>query len=68
MKSNLGKNLKKLRLQKGLTQEKLGTLLEKDYSTIGKWELEQRSPSIDDALRISEYFNITLQDLVCKKL
>lgn len=68
MENNFASNLKYLRLQSGMTQEKLGKVLGKDYSTIGKWELGQRSPNMEDIICISEYFNISLQDLICREL
>ena len=64
MKNNFAKNLKFLRLQSGMTQQELGKKLNKDYSTIGKWELGQRSPTIEDLIKISEIFNVTLKELV----
>lgn len=64
MENNFAKNLKHLRIQNGLTQEELGNILKKDYSTIGKWELGQRSPIMEDVIRIAEYFNVSLQELI----
>ncbi len=64
MENNFARNLKHLRLQNGMTQEELAKKLDKDYSTIGKWELGQRSPIMTDVIRISELFNISLEKLI----
>ena len=64
MENNFASNLKHLRLQSGMTQEELAKKLDKDYSTIGKWELGQRSPIMTDVIRIAELFNISLEKLI----
>lgn len=64
MENNFANNLRHLRIQNGLTQEELGKKLNKDYSTIGKWENGSRSPIMEDVIKIAEYFNISLQELI----
>lgn len=68
MKNYFPDNLKFLRTQKGMTQEELAQKLDKDYSTIGKWELGQRNPVMADIIKLSDFFNISMQDLVEKDL
>lgn len=68
MENNFAKNFKRLRIEKGFTQEEIGKRLNKDYSTIGKWEKGLRSPIMEDVIKISELFNIPLQELVCGDL
>ncbi len=64
MNNNFSSNLKHLRIQNGMTQEELAQKIGKDYSTIGKWELGQRSPTMIDVVKISELFNISLETLI----
>ncbi len=64
MENNFANNLKHLRIQNGMTQQELGKILDKDYSTIGKWELGQRSPIMEDVIKIADFFNISLQELI----
>lgn len=64
MNNNFASNLKHLRIQSGMTQEELAKKLDKDYSTIGKWELGQRSPIMVDVIKISELFNVPLEILI----
>lgn len=64
MDNNFSNNLKHLRIQNGLTQEDLAKKLDKDYSTIGKWENGTRSPIMADVLKIADFFNVSLKDLI----
>lgn len=68
MKNFFATNLKILRQTNKYTQEQLAKKLDKDYSTIGKWEKGQRSPIMLDVLRIAELFNISLEELICKDM
>ena len=67
MENNFSHNLKQLRIQNNMTQEELGKLLNKDYSTIGKWENGTRSPIMEDVIKISQIFNISLEKLIGDK-
>ena len=67
MENNFANNLRHLRIQNGMTQEELGKKLNKDYSTIGKWENGSRSPIMEDVIKIADYFNISLQELISGK-
>lgn len=64
MENNFASNLKHLRIQAGMTQDELAKKLDKDYSTIGKWELGQRSPIMVDVLKIAELFHVSLETLI----
>lgn len=66
MNNNFAFNLKHLRQEKGLTQEQLGKLMNKDYSTIGKWENGTRSPIMEDVLKLSDILNVDIKDLIDK--
>lgn len=68
MKNYFSSNLKFLRNANNMTQEELAKKMNKDYSTIGKWELAQRNPVMADILKLSDIFNVNVQDLVEKDL
>lgn len=68
MKNYLSTNLKFLRIQNGYTQEHLADLMNKDYSTVGKWENGTRSPITEDTIRISEIFKVPLDKLLLHDL
>lgn len=64
----LATNIKFLRNKNKLTQAELAKKLNKDYTTVGKWEQNQRNPMMEDLFKISILFNIGVQDLMYKDL
>lgn len=54
----------KLRKASGLSQEELGDKLNVARQTISKWELGETTPEMDKLVKMSEIFNITLDELV----
>ena len=56
--------LQELRKSKGLTQEELSELLYVSRSAISKWESGKGYPSIDSLKQISQFFNISIDDLL----
>ncbi len=65
MKGNeLGIILKELRLEKGISQRKLGEILGVVNQTISFWETGSREPDLDTLVKISKYFNVTIDYLV----
>ena len=68
MDNFFSKNVKSLRIRNNITQEQLGKLLGKDYSTVGKWEKGTHYPVLDDAYKLSLIFGMTIEDLIGKDL
>ena len=68
MKNYFSTNIKFIREQKGLSQNKLGELLNVNQTTIARWEEENRIPTIDKAIDIALILNIPLNELVGKDL
>lgn len=68
MKNYFSTNIKFIREQKGLSQNKFGKLLNVNQTTIARWEDENRVPTIDKAIDISLILNIPLNELVGKDL
>ena len=56
--------LLELRKQKGLTQEELANALYVSRTAISKWESGRGYPSIDSLKTISDFFGITLDELL----
>ena len=56
--------LLELRKQKGLTQEELANALYVSRTAISKWESGRGYPSIDSLKTLSDFFEITLDDLL----
>ena len=61
-------NLKYIREQKGLSQNKLANMIGVNQTTIARWEDDNRIPTIDNAVDISEKLNIPLPELLGKDL
>lgn len=64
----LAQNLRYLREQKGLSQREFSEILGLSSSAVTMWEQEQRKPDIEMIVRLSEYFDVTLDELVLKEL
>lgn len=64
---NFAENLKKVRLEKGLSQQKLADWLKVAQSTIGMWETGRRVPSLNELTRIAQLLDITISRLLGQK-
>ena len=65
MKNNVfGKRLKELRLEKGLSQQKLGEELGFCNQTVSFWESGSREPDLDTLVQIAHYFEISFEELL----
>lgn len=58
------KKLQELRRQKGLTQEELAESLYVSRTAISKWESGRGYPNIDSLKSISNFFNVTIDELL----
>lgn len=56
--------LLKLRKEKGLSQEELGMEMQVSRQTISKWESGQSYPDFTKLVMLSDYFDMTLDELV----
>lgn len=64
----LAKNLKKLRKQKRLSQEKLARLVDISYNTISKIEAgKAKNPTFETLSKLSDVFGISIDELVGRK-
>ncbi len=59
----LGKKLKELRNQAGLTQEQLGFMVKLDRSYISGVERGVRNPSIKNISKLAKALNVKVSDL-----
>ena len=60
----LGEKLKKLRADKGLTQEELAEKLYVTRTAISKWESNRGYPNIDALKAISKFFSVSVDELL----
>ena len=63
----VGDEIKKLRMQKGISQKELADLLLISRQTISKWELGKSVPELVYIIQLADYFNVTLDQLVGRK-
>lgn len=68
IENHFAENLKFLRKENKLSQDFLGSLIDVDYSTIGKYETGKRSPSAENGIILSRYFNYTYDEMITKNL
>ncbi len=65
MRNNeFGKKLKELRIEKGLSQRKLGEIFGVCNQTISFWEIGSREPDLDTLIVIAKYFDVTVDYLL----
>ena len=64
MELNIGMNIKRLRLAKGLTQEQLGELLMISTAAVSKWEAKNTYPDITMLFPLAEIFGVTVDELL----
>lgn len=62
------KNLKFIRQQKGISQQELADKLKLDRSTISRWENDEMDITVGNAIQISNFFNIPMEDLTGRDL
>jgi len=64
-KSNIGKNIRKYRLQKKMSQDRLSKLADVAFHTITKIESgDTPNPTIDTVKKIADALEVSLDDLM----
>lgn len=66
--SFFSKNLKYLREQKKLSQNKLAELSNVNQTTIARWENEEISPSLDNVYDVAKVLDVSIAELTGKDL
>lgn len=64
MKTYFKDNLKFLRKKYQLSQNDVAKIVNKERSLIGHWENGSRSVTLEDIIKLSGYFNITIDQLI----
>lgn len=65
--STIGKNIKKYRQEKELSQDKLSKLADLSLNTVVKIELDESpNPTIETIQKIAKALNVTVDDLLKK--
>lgn len=66
--SKFGKNLKKIRKVKKLSQTGFADLFDMSRASVGAYEEERAEPRIDTIVTVAKYFSIPLEELLTKDL
>ena len=59
-----GERLKRLRVEKDLSQQELADILKVNRATLGNWEIDRTSPGYTTLCKIAKYFNVTVDYLL----
>ena len=62
--TKLSENIRLLRQQHGLTQEKLANLLNGKKSLVSNYENGYSTPDIETLIKLADIFNVSLDELV----
>ena len=60
----LGARIRALRMQQNLSQEELAEKLDVSRQSVSKWENDTATPDLDKLVKLSELFEVTLDELV----
>lgn len=63
-----GEKLRMLRIRRGLTIRELADMLEVHNTYINKLETGQRSPSANIIVKVTQFFNVSADQLINDKL
>ena len=61
---NLGENIYRLRTEKNMSQGDLADALEVSRQSVSKWENNSAVPELDKLKKMSQLFDVTLDELV----
>lgn len=64
----LSDNLVRLRKSKKITQAELANILKYSDKTVSKWENGEAMPTLETLVRISEYYEVSVDDLLKKSI
>ena len=62
--STFAENLKKIRKSKKVSQSVVAQQLGYGYTAVANYESGRNEPSIDDLIKIANYFEVSVDDLV----
>ncbi len=66
--SYIGKNIRKIRISKKMTQTEFAELFNLKRTAVGSYEEGRAEPKIDTLIKIADYFKLSLDQLLRKEL
>ena len=64
MQLYIGENIKRLRRQKGITQETLAERMNVSTAAVSKWERNETFPDISMVIPLASYFGVSTDELL----
>lgn len=64
MNNSVGNNIKRLRKEKGMSQEQLAEQLVVTHQAVSKWETGKAQPDIETLKKLSWIFNVPVEELI----
>ena len=61
---SIGENIRRIREERGLTQENLADKLDVSFQSVSAWERDVNHPDVDNLVRISDVLNVGVDALV----
>ena len=58
--------LREIRKSKGISQLKMSMDLNTNQNTISRYETGEREPGINELIKIADYFNVSVDYLLCR--
>jgi transcriptional regulator with XRE-family HTH domain len=62
----IGENLRKMRLSKGLTQSGAAAALDVSVRSLQRWEQDQNTPPLSRLVVICDFYDVDLYDILCR--
>ena len=63
----IGSRIQQLRINNGLTQEKLAEMLNVSRQSVSKWEMEQSLPEVDKIVLMSKLFGVGTNEILLEE-
>lgn len=61
---SIGRRIKEERLSKHINQTELSKIVNTTQDTISLWEKGERTPTIENLIKLSEFFSINIEELL----
>lgn len=68
MKNCFANNLKELRLSNSLTQQELAEKIKSTQRKVSYWESGKIEPDLDNLILLADFFDISIDELIGRKL
>lgn len=64
---SIGTNIRRLREEKGLTQENVADAIDVSFQAVSSWERDEYKPDLDKLLKLAEVFDVSVSALAEEK-